>query len=80
MASLDELIENAPAEDDYRHVGPYYGWGLNLSDEDVRVIHASQGLCGIILDSRVSGLPKGQKETRNPGPWPKVSMVFSYPF
>lgn len=63
VASLDELIQDAAAEDDYRHVGPYYGWGLNVSDQDVRMIHASQGLCGIILDSRVSGLPKGQKVT-----------------
>jgi hypothetical protein len=61
VATLDELIANAHREDDHWHQNPYYAWGINLSDEDIRVIHASEGLLGLCFDQRVAGMPPAQK-------------------
>ncbi len=61
VATLRELIDCADREDDHRLAGPYYAWGMNLSDEDVRMVHESEGLIGIIFDQRVLGAAPGLK-------------------
>lgn len=59
VATLEELIAAAAQEDDDHHVGPYYAWGLNLSDEDIRMTHRTEGLLGLIFDRRVAGVRDG---------------------
>ena len=57
VGTLQELIDNAQNEDDHWFVGNNYAWGINLCDEDVRMIHDSRGLLGVIFDRRVAGTP-----------------------
>jgi len=59
VSTLQEMIDAQDREDDHRLTGGYYAWGMNLSDEDVRMVHDSQGLIGLILDRRVLGAAPG---------------------
>ena len=59
VSTLKEMIDAADREDDHRLTGGYYAWGMNLSDEDVHMVHDSEGLAGIILDRRVAGAAPG---------------------
>jgi len=61
VATLQQQIDCAAKEDDHRLSGPYYAWGMNLSDEDVRMVHESEGLVGFIFDRRVLGAAPGLK-------------------
>lgn len=57
--SLQTLIDNVAREGDQHHVNDYYAWGINLCDEDIRMILRSEGLIGLILDQRVAGVTDG---------------------
>jgi hypothetical protein len=61
VATIAEQIAHADREDDHWLAGPYYAWGMNLSDEDVRMAHDSCGLIGMIFDRRVVGAAPGLK-------------------
>ncbi|MFU8804429.1 MAG: hypothetical protein ACNA8W_11510 [Bradymonadaceae bacterium] len=76
VATLDEMIENGPREDDHWHQNPFYAWGINLSDEDVRIIHDSEGLIGLCFDQRVAGLPPAQKLGPENQPRLLINQIF----
>lgn len=61
VSTLDELIANTDNETDHWHVGPYSAWSINFSDEDVRAVHASEGLMGICFDQRIAGITLRQR-------------------
>ena len=61
IATLQEMIDSENREDDHWLAGPYYAWGMNLSDEDVRMVHDTRGLIGVIFDRRVVGVAPGQR-------------------
>ncbi len=56
VPTLDEQIADADHESDHWHRGPYYAWGINLSHEDVRMIHDSRGVIGLCFDQRICGV------------------------
>ena len=60
-ATLDELITRAPLENDHYHSPPYYAWNINVCDEDMRVVHETRGVVGLVFDQRVCGVPPKQK-------------------
>ena len=62
--TLDGFIDNAERENDHWHIGSYYAWGINLSDQDVRMIHASEGLVGICFDQRICGVKPRERVPR----------------
>lgn len=72
IQTLDEMIANEEHENDHWHVGPYYAWSINLSDEDVRMAHDSEGLIGLIFDRRVVGVGPGEQVPDEL--WPRVLM------
>ncbi len=59
VASLDALERDAHLETDHHFIGGFNAWGLNLCDEDVRMVAASRGLIGMIFDRRVAGVAPG---------------------
>jgi len=59
--TLDALIRNGDREDDHYHAGPYYAWNINIADEDVRMVHDSRGLIGLVFDQRVCGVAPREK-------------------
>ena len=59
IATLEELESNTPLETDHHFSGGNNAWGLNLCDEDVRMVLASRGLIGVIFDRRVAGVAPG---------------------
>lgn len=61
VATLDDLIDKAPKESDTWHREGYYSWNINACDEDIRVIHQSRGLMGLIFDRRLLGVTADQK-------------------
>ena len=61
VPTLQQLVDDADRETDHWLAGGYYAWGMNLSDEDVHMVHDSEGLAGIILDRRVVGAAPGLK-------------------
>jgi hypothetical protein len=70
IGTLDEVIEAADLETDSRHIGDFYAWGINLCDDDVRAVHRTQGLVGIVFERRVAGVKPGQRLPDDL--WPKV--------
>jgi hypothetical protein len=70
MATLDEQIRRADQETDNSHIGDFYAWGINLCDEDVRAVHRTGGLIGLVFERRIAGVKPGQKIPRDL--WPKV--------
>lgn len=77
VKTLDELIANADRQNDHWHRPPYLAWGINVCDEDVRVVWQSGGLLGIVFDQRVCGVAPRQKIA--PEAWVRlfVSHVFA---
>lgn len=72
ISSLEEMIDRADREGDHWHRGPFYAWNINASDEDVRVIHESGGLLGLIFDRRILGV--GPNEEVPDEFWPDVVL------
>ncbi len=72
VTSLDEMIENAPLENDQYRRSPFYSWNINLSDEDVRMVHASEGLIGLCFDRRICGVLPGEKVPVDN--WPRIIL------
>jgi hypothetical protein len=70
IGTLDEVIESADLERDNRHIGDFYAWGINLCDDDVRAVHRTGGLVGLVFERRVAGVKMGQKLPDDL--WPKV--------
>jgi len=64
VKTLDDFISNEPNENDntFDDSGRFYAWNINLSDEDVRIVHKTYGLIGISFDQRVLGVPMGKSE------------------
>lgn len=61
VSTLDELIARASLENDHYHSPPYYAWNINVSDEDMRIVHETGGVVGLVFDQRVCGVPLKQK-------------------
>ncbi len=59
--TLDRLIADQAHECDRWHRGAFYAWNINLSDEDIRVVHQSEGLVGLCFDRRILGQKPGQR-------------------
>ncbi|MEL6177403.1 MAG: hypothetical protein AAFS10_00550 [Myxococcota bacterium] len=59
VATLDEMIDHEDHENDTWCIGAYRAWGLNAADEDMRAIHASGGLLGLVFEQRVLGTRPG---------------------
>lgn len=49
--SFNPFVDNI----NFNNVGWFYPWGINLCDEEIKHIYASDGIIGIILDRRVLG-------------------------
>ena len=56
VATLDAFIRDAHLEHDRWHQGPFYAWNINLCDEDVRKVHQTRGLIGLVFEQRVAGV------------------------
>lgn len=52
---LATLIQNGDRERNNSKTDGFYRWGINLSDEDIRHIHESEGLIGLSFDQRILG-------------------------
>ena len=52
---LDELITDAHREKDNFKKDKFYAWNINLCDEDISVVHESEGLIGLSFDQRILG-------------------------
>lgn len=61
VRTLDEQVADLEHEGDGWLVRDYYGWNLNICDDDVRQVFASQGLIGLVFDQRVLGRRPGVK-------------------
>ncbi len=72
VATLDELIANVGKEDDNFHSPPFYAWNINVSDDDVRIVHETGGVIGLVFDSRVCGV--APKQTIPGEFWPDLVM------
>ncbi|MCA9564264.1 MAG: hypothetical protein KC561_12285, partial [Myxococcales bacterium] len=55
IGTLDDLVEGEDCEDDNWHSGSFNAWNINLCDEDVRQVFASEGLIGVCFDQRIAG-------------------------
>jgi microsomal dipeptidase-like Zn-dependent dipeptidase len=71
IGTLEELIQNAPAETDADSVStaskPFNTWNINLSDEDVMVVFESGGIIGLNFDQRILAVPPKDKKQTYPG-------------
>lgn len=61
VSSLEQLIHDAHLEHDRWHSGPFYAWNINLSDDDVRQVHKTEGLIGLVFEQRVAGVKPFEK-------------------
>lgn len=61
VATLDRMVADLAREGDHWRSGGWYANSVNVSDEDVRMVHASQGLIGLIFDRRLLGVGPGQQ-------------------
>lgn len=59
--TLDALITNAAHETDHWRLGAFNAWGINLCDEDIRAVHATDGLIGLVFEQRILGLKHADK-------------------
>ncbi|QDG49380.1 hypothetical protein FIV42_01100 [Persicimonas caeni] len=73
---LSELVANAEHENDHWHRNPFYAWGLNTADEDVRMVHQSEGLYGVSFDQRIVGVPPFQKVPEHQWPHIMLNQIF----
>ena len=77
VSTLQELIDNEGHESDDWHVKGFNGWNLNVADEDVRIVHESGGLIGLVFDQRVLGLKPGEKLSARQYPYLLLRHVFA---
>lgn len=63
VGTLDDLIAHQDEESDHWRRDGFYAWNINLCDEDVEMIFASQGLAGICFDRRIVGVRSSDKLT-----------------
>ncbi len=56
VATLEQLMRDADREDDSWLRGEFYAWGLNMCDEDVRMVHRTGGMIGLVFERRVAGM------------------------
>jgi hypothetical protein len=61
VGTLDEMIANAHLEDNDWCLGAFRAWNINASDDDMRAIHDSEGLIGLVFEQRVAGVRSLQK-------------------
>lgn len=62
IKSLNDLDRNAVDEDDDTIIDQkFYGWNINLSQEDIEIILLTRGLLGLSFDQRIMGV-HGKKE------------------
>lgn len=61
VPTLQQLMDFADRETDHHFIGGNNAWGLNLCDEDVRMVLQSRGLIGLIFDRRVAGVAPGRE-------------------
>lgn len=61
VATLDSMIAHASSETDTWRIGAFNGWGINLADEDIRAVHATDGLIGLVFEQRILGLRRADK-------------------
>ena len=61
IATLDDHIDAAVNEDDHFFVGAFNAWGINVCDEDLRMVLRTGGLLGICLDRRIAGVRPTEK-------------------
>lgn len=73
---LSELVANADRENDHWHRNQFYAWGLNTADEDVRMVHQSEGLYGVSFDQRIVGVPPLQKVADDQWPHIMLNQIF----
>lgn len=72
VQTLDELIEFSDQEDDHTHRGSFYSWNINVCDDDVRMVHKTGGLIGLVFDQRVAGVKPREKVKKIY--WPDVIL------
>lgn len=70
--TLDELIDNAPKEHDNWSKDGYYSWNINVCDDDVRMVHQTDGLIGLVFDQRVAGVK--QRDNIPKVYWPNIIL------
>lgn len=70
IEDFETFIANAEHEDDHYHAPPYYAWNINVCDEDMRMIHETRGLVGLVFDQRVCGV--GPRHRIHDSMWPKI--------
>ncbi|WP_460577454.1 hypothetical protein [Hymenobacter coalescens] len=57
-ATLTELVHDSGSEQDNTAQDEFLRWNINLCDDDVAEIHASEGLLGMSFDQRVLGVDR----------------------
>jgi hypothetical protein len=68
VATLAQLIDDAGKEDDHYFPDGYNAWGINVCDEDIRIVHRTGGLLGLCLDRRIAGMrPNEPLPANDPG-------------
>lgn len=68
VKSLNDLNRNSPDEDDDTIIDQkFYGWNINLCQEDVEIILLTDGLIGLSFDQRILGVhgKKGMNGNRD---------------
>lgn len=58
VPTLHDLCENMHYEGKEEEGAGFLNWNINLCDEEIRTIFASDGIIGINLDQRVLGVPQ----------------------
>ena len=58
------LISKKKSGDNFER-DDFYGWGINLCDEDIEYIHLSKGLLGLAFDQRILGVRAKEKRENN---------------
>ncbi len=61
VARIDDLIRHQDDEHDHWHVDNFRAWGLNACDEDVHMVHDTEGLIGVCFDQGVAGVGPNER-------------------
>jgi hypothetical protein len=54
--TLDDFISHLDDEQDTWRKHGFYAWSINACDEDIRMVHATDGLFGLCFDQRILGV------------------------
>lgn len=77
--SLDELIAALNGENDFSFKDSFYQWGINMSDEDVKVIVESGGIIGLSFDQRIVGIDLATRPATPKGwTWYLANNIFAF--